>query len=361
MAHPESPVKVLKITGLGRSGSTILDVVLGNHPHIESVGEVTRLIRTGWVSRESLRGIDPKRLRRPLCTCGKRLDVLYVDAPEEACPFWSDVRREWVQRVDPRDDIEDYPKLQNDFELKRRWPRLLREEWRRGPSARFRSYARLTRAFFEAVRAVSGKPVIVDSAKSPVRAFALSMMPGIDLYAVHLVRDGRGVVASHRKSFEKDLLPADGARDRGGLPARWKVAARRRVLYPESVVRWVAHNLISGWVCARLGPERAMRLRYEDFVADPRAALGRIGSLIGLDLAGVAEAASSGEPLLAGHNIGGNRTKKSGYVTLRPDAQEWRETLSPAEQRLSWVLMGWLMRRYGYAAAIYSGANDNRR
>jgi hypothetical protein len=170
-------------------------------------------------------------------------------------------------------------------------------------------------------------------------------MPGIDLHVVHLVRDARGVVASHRKSFEKDLRAAGESGDRA---ARWKAAARRRVLYPESVVRWVAHNLISGWVCARLGPERAMRLRYEDFVADPQAALGRIGSLIGLDLAGVAQAASSGEPLLAGHNIGGNRTKKSGYVTLRPDAQEWREVLSPAEQRLSWALMGWLMRRYGY-------------
>ena len=107
MTHTETPVTLLKITGLGRSGSTILDVVLGNHPQIESVGEVMNLIRTGWVSQESLRGIDQKRLRRPLCTCGKRLDVLYVDTPEEACPFWSSVRREWVERAD-RDSIESY-------------------------------------------------------------------------------------------------------------------------------------------------------------------------------------------------------------------------------------------------------------
>jgi hypothetical protein len=341
MAYSEAPVKVLKITGLGRSGSTILDVVLGNHPKIESVGEVGNLMRNGWISRKSLRGIPEKSLRVPLCTCGKRLDVLYVDAPEEACPFWSRVRREWVERVDPHDDIEDYPKLQNDFELERRWsrygldplPRLLYE--RRGPSARFRSYARLTRAFFEAISAASGKPVIVESAKSLVRAFALSMVPGIDLYTVHLVRDGRGVITSHRKTLKKDVQ-AGIMWDHEGRPM-WKTA-----------VRWTILNLASEWVCARLGPERAMRLRYEDFVADPQAALGRIGSLIGLDLAGVAQAASSGEPLRAGHNIGGNRTKKSGYVTLRPDAQEWRESLSPAEQRLSWTLMGWLMRRYGY-------------
>ncbi len=343
MVHTETPVRVLKITGTARSGSTILDVVLGNHPDIESVGEVNRLIRTGWVSRESLRGIDPKRQRVPICTCGKRLDVLHVDAPEEACPFWSAVRREWVERADP-DSIESYPKLQDRFEPQGRWPRLLYEGRRRSGS--FRSYAGLTRAFFESVRAVSGKPVIVDSSKISVRAFALGMTPGIDPYVLHLVRDGRGVIASHIGPFRKDRRA--GLRgDHEGRPMR-KSAARRGVLYLVSVLRWIVGNLLTEWVCARLGPERTMRLRYEDFVADPEGALQRIGSLIGLDLTDVAEDASSGKPMDAGHNVGGNRTKKLGAITLRPDAQEWRTALSPAEQRLSWALMGWLMRRYGY-------------
>ena len=332
MAHTQSPVKVLKITGSARSGSTILDVVLGNHPHIESVGEVNKLVRTGWISRESLRGIEQKSLRRPICTCGKRLDVLYVDTPDEACPFWSRVRHEWVERTDP-DSIESYPKLQNDFEPQGRWPRLLYEKRRR--SASFRSYAGLTRAFFESIRAVSGKPVIVDSATVPAQAFALGMTPGMDLYVVHLVRDGRGVVASHMGSFRKDR-PAGIMWDHKGRPM-WK-----------SVVRWIILNLATEWVCARLGPEKTMRLRYEDFVADPEGALDRIGSLIGLDLTDLAQDASSGKPMHAGHNVGGNRTKKSGTITLRPDVQEWRTALSPTEQRLSWASMGWLMRRYGY-------------
>ncbi len=332
MMHTQTPVKVLKITGSAHSGSTVLDVVLGNHPSIESVGEVNKLIRTGWISRESLRGIDPKRLRRPICTCGKRLDVLYVDTPDEACPFWSSVRREWVERTD-EDSIESYPKLQDDFEPQRRWPRLLYE--RRKRSASFRSYAGLTRAFFESIRAVSGKPVIVDSTKSTTRAFAFGMIPGIDLYVVHLVRDGRGVITSLRKTFEKDIQ-AGIMWDHKGRPM-WK-----------SVVRWIVLNLATEWVCAQLGPKRTMRLRYEDFVADPNGALQRIGSLLELDLTDVADAASSGKPMQAGHNVGGNRTKKSGVITLRPDAQEWRTALSPTEQRLSWALMGWLMRRYGY-------------
>jgi hypothetical protein len=342
MAQTETPVRVLKITGTARSGSTILDVVLGNHPDIESVGEVDKLIGTGWISRESLRGVDPKRLRRPFCTCGKRLDVLYVEDPEEACPFWSSVRDEWVRRTDP-ESIQTYPKLQDEFEPQSRWPRLLYE--RRRPSASFRSYAALTRAFFESIRAVSAKPIVVDSSTVPVQAFAYEMTPGIDLYVVHLVRDARGVMASHIGSFREG---------RGGVGQGHedyllsKTAVRRRALYLVSVLRWIVRNLATEWVCAQLGSERTMRLRYEDFVADPKGALERIGSLLELDLTELAEAAASGKPMRAGHNVAGNRTKKSGVITLQPDAQEWRKTLSPAEQRLSWILMGWLMRRYGY-------------
>ncbi len=336
--HTETPVRVLEITGLGRSGSTILDIVLGNHPDIESVGEVGNLALNGWISRESLRGIDPKKRAVPICTCGKRLDVLYVETPEEACPFWSSVRREWVGRTGP-DSIESYPTLRGNFErtrpavLVQQFLRLLYERRRRSES--FRSYAGLTRSFFESIRAVSGKPIIVDCSKISVRAFALGMIPGIDLYVVHLVRDGRGVITSHRKSFEKDLQ-AGIMWDHKGRPM-WK-----------TVIRWTVQNLASEWVCMQLGPKRTMRLRYEDFVADPKSALERIGSLIELDLREVADAASSGKPMQAGHNIGGNRTKKSGIITLRPDDEEWKRALSPTQKRLSWLLMGWLMRRYGY-------------
>ena len=124
----------------------------------------------------------------------------------------------------------------------------------------------------------------------------------------------------------------------------------RRVVHLISHLRWIVGNLLSEWVCTRLGPERAMRLRYEDFVADPKGALERIGSLLELDFTDVAVAASSGAPMQAGHNVGGNRTKKSGIITLRPElAEEWKIPLSATEQRrLSWMSMGWLMRRYGY-------------
>lgn len=332
MRHTEKPVTVMFIMGLGRSGSTILDIVLGNHPDIESVGEVSNLSFTGWVSRDSLRGIEHKKLRLPLCTCGKRVDIPAIEAEADACPFWSSVRREWVKRAG-QDDIESYPALQDAFERHRDWPRLLYARYK--PSLRFSSYARLTRAFFESIRAVSGKPVIVDSSKDPVRAFALSMVSGIDLRLVHLVRDGRAVIVSRRRSLKKDLQ-AGIEWDHEGQPM-WK-----------SIVRWVGLNLESEWICGQLDTGNTRRLRYEDFVGHPASALEQIGALIGLDLTDVVNAVSSGETMRVGHNCGGNRMRKSESIKLRPDVGEWRSTLSNREQRISWMLTAWLMRRYGY-------------
>jgi hypothetical protein len=71
--------------------------------------------------------------------------------------------------------------------------------------------------------------------------------------------------------------------------------------------------------------------------------------VIELDLTKVAGAASSGEPMQAGYNVGGNRTTKSTIIALQLElAEEWKTALSATEQRLSWLLTGWLMRRYGY-------------
>jgi len=333
MKHSETPVKVLYITGAGRSGSTILDIVLGNHPDIESTGELSNLVRNGWIGGESLKGIERKRVRVPICTCGRRTDIPDVEDAAEACPFWSSVRREWVKRVDSRDDIESYPTLQDEFERFKRLPRLLRE--RRRLSPRFQSYARLTRALYESISGVSGKPVIVDSSKISAKTFALSMVPGMDWRAIHNVRDVRGVMSSRSKTFRKNI-EAGIKWDHEGHKA-WKTA-----------VWWMGKNFASEWVCAQLGPGKAVRIRYEDLYEDTRGLLGKISPLIEVDLTSVADAASSGETLQAGHNIGGNRTKKSGIVTLRPDAQEGRGALSAREQRLTWALIGWLMRRYGY-------------
>jgi hypothetical protein len=308
----EAPLKVLYIAGEGHSGSTFLDIMLGNHPDIFGAGELVNLPRGGWIDDE-------------YCTCRKRASD---------CPFWSDVRRHWVEQVGV-DDVEGYLELQDSFERFRRWPRLL-WEWRR-PSARFKTYTERTRALFEAVREVSGKTVIVDSSKSPPRAFVLALMADIDLNLVHLMRDGRGVAASHKKSWTKDL--------QAGVTRNVK----KRSVW-ETAARWISVNLGTEWVRLNLSPDKSVRLRYEDYVADPKEALDKIGQMIDLDLTEVASTVSAGGAIKVGHNIAGNHLRMSETIRLVPETGRWRNggALSTGQQRLSWILMGRLLRRYGY-------------
>jgi hypothetical protein len=310
MKPAEEPVKVLYIVGFRRSGSTLLDIVLGNHPSIESVGELGMISRSGWIDNQ-------------YCGCGKRVND---------CPFWSNVRYEWIERVGV-DNAEKYLELQEIFHSYRSLPRMLRE--RRRPSPQFRAYVRSTHALFEAIREVSGKPIVLDSSKNQLRALTLSMAPGIDLYPIHLIRDVRGVAASQKKTFAKD--------DEAGIPRNIKASPAW-----NSAVLWIVANLLSELVRRQLGPGKSSRIRYEDFTADPREILDELGRLFQLDLTETADAVSAGKAMRVGHNIGGNRLRMQKDVQMRPGAESWKNRLSVKEQKLSWMLAGWLMRRYKY-------------
>jgi hypothetical protein len=315
-AHEPSPTKpsapavlVLYIMGVGRSGSTVLDTVLGNHPQIESVGELTNLPRSGWMNNE-------------YCACGRQGNV---------CPFWTNVRREWVQRTGA-DDVERYLALQAAFERFRRWPWLLRQQ--RTPLPQFLLYAQRTQALFEAIRVVSGKSIIVDSSKNPMRAFALSLIPGLNLRLIHLVRDGRGVVWSYMKAFRQDEKRGV-QKDLAPVPV-WQTS-----------LGWCLQNAVAEFVLRQTGAV-GTHIRYEDFVEQPQETLGRIGRISDIDFSSIATDLLHEKEMTVGHMIAGNRVRLSGTIRLRPD-YDWKAQLSPSDRRTFWFLASPLARRYGYA------------
>jgi hypothetical protein len=95
-------------------------------------------------------------------------------------------------------------------------------------SRAFGEYKNHVLGLYEAIEKVSGKEVIVDSSKNPVRAFALTQIKDIDLRLVHLVRDVRGVVCSVMKPHRKD--PSKGVqKDLEPIPL-WRAALMWRVI-----------------------------------------------------------------------------------------------------------------------------------
>lgn len=312
------PVPVVYIAGAGRSGSTVLNVILGSHPCIEGVGELTNLVEQGWDQAH-------------YCSCGERVP---------SCSFWKEVRREWAARLGGDEDLERYSALQHRFEPLRRRPWAALSGGFR--TAAFDDFSRRTAALFAAIRTVSGKPVVADSSKNPLRALALEQMPGIDLRVVHLVRDGRGVAQSLKRSYGKDVRQGI-QRDMPGRPV-WR-----------SALFWLLVNRLADRLRRTVAPERSLLLRYEDLTADPGEALRRVGDVVGLDVLPLIEALAGEEALPTGHVVAGNRLRMARAVRLRLD-EEWRRSLSARDQRIFSRIAGADLRRYGYPGGKDLGA-----
>ncbi len=313
MAAPSSPkgaVRVLFVMGSGRSGSTMLDTILGNHRDAVSFGELCY-------------AVDKAYLNGAYCACGEW---------GFACPFWTAVRREWAERTGTS-NVARFAALVGGIESRKiRLGRAVRS-WR-SPDSPFQEYAGLMRGLLDSLREVSGKGVIVDSSKRPARALALSMIPGVDVRLIHLIRDVRGVVWSAKKRLKQDERGGVSNEDRGKTLLR-------------SIAVWSLVNHLSEQVCRRVPVEHTARVRYEDYVTRPMDALDRIGKVAGLDFSAVGARLAAGTPLEIGHTIAGNRMRMAAEIRLRPDT-EWIDKLSPWDRRVCWSLARTQLKRYGY-------------
>ena len=161
-------LRIVYVAGVGHSGSTLLDLLLGSHSRLASCGELKVLCRARHAKRE--------RVLADRCACG---------APAKlACGHWREVDRLLVERigmglheidVGARDD------------------------------ATFRLH---NRALFEAIAEAGRVPWLVDSSKSAQRLARLLACGDFDVRPVHIVRSPYGVAYSHRR---RGRLLADGA------------------------------------------------------------------------------------------------------------------------------------------------------
>ncbi len=285
--------------GLGRSGSTLLDVFLGNHPGMRSIGQFADFVRTAWIHSTT-------------CSCGQ----LVTD-----CPFWSEVRERWHRYLDDHSEQE-YEHLREFHERMSRGPFSI-------PASRlstkdFKLYIASTAALYRsAFEACEGK-ILVDSSKMPLRAFHLSRIPEFDLRIIHMLRDGRAVAYSWNKPARRN------ARD-----------------VSRTAIDWMATNLASEWVL-RNTDAPSLRLRYEDFVDDPVKALRSIGALVDEDMDTVISRLTEDAPMHVTHVASGNQLRFQGQIRLKPD-REWRTSMSDRDQRRVWMITKPLMLRYGYS------------
>ncbi|MFL6049620.1 MAG: sulfotransferase [Gaiellales bacterium] len=297
-----APTPVVFIGGLGRSGSTLLELLLTGVPGMVPVGEVRHL----WA-----RGLrDDDR-----CACG---------APFSACPFWASVGDHsfggWAS-VDADRTIALARRVDRHRQLLSTVP-----AWRERSHA-LRCYGEMLERLFAGILAVSGGEVVVDSSKDPPHGFVLGRTPGIDLRVVHLVRDSRGVADSWAKTVSRP--------DAVGGPAMMTRLAPWR-----TAMMWVDTNLL---VEALGRGRRSLRLRYEDVATRPDEAVRRVGALAGLAAPGEIDPQRREH-----HAIGGNPVRFHRAPLDVSLDDRWRATMATADRRVVTALTAALLRRYGY-------------
>lgn len=282
---PAGPV--LYIAGSGRSGSTLLERLLGQLPGVVTLGEVHHLWERGVGKDE-------------LCGCGE---------PFAQCPFWSAVG-ERIGGWDP-EDVPFVAALADPVDRHRRFAGTLTARRGGHRHAATLAYTARYRAIYDAAREVTGASLVVDSGKHPTLAACLARDPGIDLRILHLVRDPIGVAYSWSKSVARPE-----ARDEDD-------AFMTRYSPALSSALWGVTTVEAELLRFRRRPE--VRVRYEDFVRDPRGELERAWTVLGLPTAGLETIATTMD-LAPNHTVAGNPMRfKTGEVTLRPDTEWTRE------------------------------------
>ena len=308
MSLSETLPSVVYIAGAGRSGSTLLDTLLGNHPLAFGAGELAGVFND-WAHGQR-------------CTCGQSY-------PE--CELWGKV----IERLRVT-----FPQLEPaEAERITRRIEAVSNPFRPTRNAQTRDqeqYAELWRATLQALGQVSGKRLVIDSSKNSRpswwRIWALSELCGVSVNVVHLVRDPRALMWSALRGSNRLLEEGKRQTFRGGVS--------------RALIGWSLANLSVHANAGNVASLNLARLRYEDFVADPARELQTLGQPLHLDMQPVLGLLTDQRPIEAGHGVGGNRMRRQGPIRIRAD-EEWQQAL-PGYARLLAPLAWPLARLYGY-------------
>jgi hypothetical protein len=301
--------QVVYVGSWSRSGSTLLDLMLGSIPRFVSVGEVRFLWDRGLIEGQ-------------LCGCG---------VPVPACPFWRAV-------LDEAFGPDGHPDPTEMRALRQRVGGLARLPYTAGPwrpaglSRDLRTFREVLGRLYRAIGRVAEAAVVVDSSKYAAYGRVLAGTRGLDVRLVHLVRDSRAVAYSWTRT--KRLLEVPDEERFMPVHPAWRSAAY-----------WALENVALELV--RPAAARSALLRYDDLTERPAAALA--DTLSRLELSGDVSGLAAGRlPASGNHTVAGNPIRLAQEeVSIRPDV-EWRSRLSPGARRTVSALTWPLLLRYGF-------------
>ncbi len=279
-------IKVVYIAGEGRSGSTLLERILGQHPRIFAAGELKHIWERSFIENQ-------------LCSCGKAFND---------CPVWQGIVESFLEKrgkLEPQSVIEAFKKTSRirhyilGKNLKNRYSEFIND-----------IYTDLYRSILENTK----KEFVIDASKHPVFAHILAQNKRINLYIIHLIRDVRGVAYSWTKKKERP-----------------EITHRKEYMPQYSVLRTALSWNIVNKIALDLKDNptiKYIRIFYEELVSDPKGTLEKIYKGLEID-SNFDDLFLDDETLVlkTNHTVSGNPFRfKVGRIRLSPDV-EWKSKL----------------------------------
>ncbi len=300
-------IEVAYIVGLGHSGSTILDLILGSHSQIESVGELINL-------REEVTAKGP---RSGLCTCGK---------PYRECKYWASILNDYEQQVrvaiSENTDPLDLRGVERNVSLQEKMRAVFTESVQLPTEMRLfpEKYYYLGRTILNH----TGKRILCDSSKDAFPAALLYRSDYVSLKIIHLFRDLRANIESVKRQVEN---PQSGLTHYPG--------------FFRTYLSVVAHHLrIKSLLALKIKKNDIIKIRYKELCLHPEQTFKRLCSFLGVPYE--PDVLNPDSPRFFGaqihHNVGGNPVRMGKIEGIRY-VNRWPQNLSPGE-RIAFILLG---------------------
>jgi hypothetical protein len=304
----QSRTPVLFVGGLGRSGTTLLERLLGQVNGMRPLGETVHL----W-----MRGVrDNER-----CGCGEAFADCewWRSVGEKAFGGWSNV------------DVAEVTRLRRKLDRLRKVPAMAVAD-----NDDLREYRSYYAKMYAAAEELSGARCLIDSSKHPSLAHCLRRDPTIDLRVVHVVRHPCAVAHAWTKQVKRPDVTADQTSN-------------------EFMIRYTPERTAALWNGENLALESlrtlgvpVLRVRYEDLASNPARTLAHVLNFAGVDDDVSAVMNDNQASLGVAHTVSGNPIRfTTGPVTIQPD-EAWRTQFSSRDQRRVKALTWPVARPYGY-------------
>lgn len=257
--------RVIYIMGAGRSGTTLLDIILGNANDIFSCGEL--------ISFPKLKGIPHG-----------------FEKESKQFLFWKNVEKSLFEK-NKEFQYDDLIRTVNAVESHRTFFNNL---FRLTPARILKDYYQYIDNFFESLFSHIKEDIVVDSSKYPGRAFALSRQNKWQIDYIYLIRNPIGVVHSFSKSDVEQ--------------------PRKGFLFAN--IYYFVINMMCQLVKIHIGESKLLTIRYEDFLRNSTEVLHRIEYRLSLDLRFPKRLIEDNIPLKVGCLFEGNRIRLKNEIII---------------------------------------------